>query len=70
MAVLSYVTSFKWVMVIAFLFTIFFSVGLSIVSSASNYQILAATAAYGAVLVVFVANILPKTTQPYTRITK
>jgi uncharacterized membrane protein YagU involved in acid resistance len=64
MVVLSYVTAFKWILVITFLFTIFFSIGLSIVSRASNDQIMTATAAYGAVLVVFIANILPKTTPP------
>jgi uncharacterized membrane protein YagU involved in acid resistance len=60
MVVLSYITVFKWVLVITFLFTIAFSVGLGMVSRASNDQIMAATAAYGAVLVVFIANILPK----------
>jgi hypothetical protein len=44
-----------------FLFVISFSIASSIVSKASNDQIMAATAAYGAVLVVFIANVLPKT---------
>ena len=60
MTVLSYITAFKWVLVVAYLFTICFSIALSTVSRASNDQIIAATAAYGAVLVVFVANILSK----------
>ena len=62
MAVLSYITAFKWVLFVTFSFTIVFSVGLSIMSRASNDQIIMATAAYGAVLVVFVANILTKNT--------
>jgi uncharacterized membrane protein YagU involved in acid resistance len=62
MTVLCYVTAFKWVLLVTFLCTIIFSIALSIVSRASNDQIMAATAAYGAVLVVFVANIIPKTT--------
>lgn len=61
-AVLSYITEFKWVLFVTFAFTIVFSVGLSIMSRASNDQIIMATAAYGAVLVVFVANILTKKT--------
>jgi len=39
-----------------FLFTILFSVMVSVMSRASNEQIIMATAAYGAILVVFVAN--------------
>jgi uncharacterized membrane protein YagU involved in acid resistance len=62
MSVLSFVTAFKWVLVVTFLFTIVFSLALSIVSRASNEQMMGATAAYGAVLVVFVANILPPRT--------
>lgn len=46
---------------IAFISVFIFSVVLSLVTKASNDQILAVTAAYGAVLVVFVANILPVT---------
>lgn len=61
-AVLSYITAFKWVLVVTFAFTIVFSVGLSIMSRATNDQIIMATAAYGAVLVVFVANILTEKT--------
>ena len=62
MTTLCYVTEIRWVLIVTFLFTIFFSIALSIVSRASNDQIIMATAAYGAVLVVFVANILPKPT--------
>jgi VIT1/CCC1 family predicted Fe2+/Mn2+ transporter len=62
MTVLSYVTAFRGVLVVTFLFTICFSIALSTVSRASNDQIIMATAAYGAVLVVFVANILPNST--------
>lgn len=64
MTVLSYITEFKWVLVVTFLFVIFFSLALAAVSSASNDQIMAATAAYGAVIVVFIANLLPRSVAP------
>jgi hypothetical protein len=40
-----------------FLFIIFFSVAVSVMSKATNEQIIMATAAYGAILVVFVAGV-------------
>jgi VIT1/CCC1 family predicted Fe2+/Mn2+ transporter len=54
--VLSYLTSLRWILVSTFMFTIAFSVAMSLISKASNEQMIMATAAYGAVLVVFVAN--------------
>lgn len=60
MTTLSYITDFRWILFVTFAFTILFSVGLSIMSRASNDQIIMATAAYGAVLVVFVGNFLTK----------
>jgi VIT1/CCC1 family predicted Fe2+/Mn2+ transporter len=56
MAALSYITSLHWILIAAFLFTFNFSVAVTIVSKASNDQVIAATAAYGAILVIFVAN--------------
>ncbi|KAF4632381.1 hypothetical protein G7Y89_g5749 [Cudoniella acicularis] len=56
MAALSYITSLHWILIAAFLFTFNFSVAVAIVSKASNDQVIAATAAYGAILVIFVAN--------------
>jgi hypothetical protein len=61
MAVLIFVNSLGLTLGITFIFVLVFSVALSLVSKASNDQILAVTAAYGAILVVFVANILPVT---------
>jgi hypothetical protein len=58
MVVLCYVTVFKRVLVVTFLFVISFLVALSVVSKASNDQTMVATAA---VFVVSIANLLPKT---------
>lgn len=60
MTVLSYITALKLALVTTFVFTVVFSIAVSVFSRASNDQIITATAAYGAVLVVFVANILPR----------
>ena len=60
MVALCHVTAYNWVLGVAFFSVIFFSVALSTVSRVSNDQIMAATAAYGLVLVVFIANILPR----------
>jgi glycopeptide antibiotics resistance protein len=60
MMILANVLKIELVLLSTFLFTIFFSVAVSVMSRASNDQIIVATAAYGAVLVVFVANILPR----------
>jgi hypothetical protein len=61
MAVLPFLNSLKWVLIATSLFVTFFGIVLAMVSKVSNDQTLAATAAYGAVLVVFVANTLPLT---------
>jgi len=56
MAALSYITSLHWLLIEAFLITLIFSLAVVIVSKASNDQVIAATAAYGAIIVIFVAN--------------
>ncbi|KAN0112383.1 hypothetical protein V8E51_005334 [Hyaloscypha variabilis] len=60
MAALSYITSLHWILIAAFLFTFIFSVAVAVTSRASNDQVIAATAAYGAILVIFVANRIQK----------
>jgi VIT1/CCC1 family predicted Fe2+/Mn2+ transporter len=59
-AALSYITPLHWILIATFLFTLTFSVVIAIMSKASNDQVLMATAAYGALLVVFVANTIQK----------
>jgi hypothetical protein len=61
MTVLIFVSSLGLTLGITFIFVLIFSVALSLVSKASNDQILGVTAAYGTILVVFVANILTVT---------
>ncbi len=61
MTVLAFLNSLKWTLITICLFVVFFSVVLSLVSRVSNDQVLAATAAYSAVMVVFVASTLPLT---------
>jgi VIT1/CCC1 family predicted Fe2+/Mn2+ transporter len=48
-------------LIITSLFTIVFALGMSVVSTATNQEVLAATAAYTAVLVVFVGTASPTT---------
>jgi VIT1/CCC1 family predicted Fe2+/Mn2+ transporter len=56
MVVLSYIQSKAFLLMTTCLFVLAFVVGLSAASKASNQEIVAATAAYGAVLVVFVGQ--------------
>jgi VIT1/CCC1 family predicted Fe2+/Mn2+ transporter len=59
-ATLSYTTALHWILIATFLFTLTFSVAVAVMSKASNDQVIMATAAYGAILVVFVANTIQK----------
>ena len=56
MVALAYSQRMLYLIIITVLFTLFVSVALGLVSRASNQELLAATAAYAAVLVVFVGN--------------
>jgi hypothetical protein len=55
-----YKVAFERVLVLSLLFTVIFMVTLSIVSRVSNSQMVMTTATYRAILVVFIANTLPK----------
>jgi VIT1/CCC1 family predicted Fe2+/Mn2+ transporter len=59
-AALSYTTALHWILIATFLFTLIFSVAVAVMSEASNDQVIMATAAYGGILVVFVANTIQK----------
>jgi VIT1/CCC1 family predicted Fe2+/Mn2+ transporter len=56
MVALSYCERKLYLVIITVLFTLFVSVVLGLVSRASNQELLAVTAAYAAVLTVFVGN--------------
>jgi hypothetical protein len=62
MFALSYMNNKIWRLVTTSLFTLVFSVALSVMSSAKNQEIMAATAAYTAVLVVFLGQTTDETT--------
>lgn len=52
----AYVTSMIYLLIITISFVVIFSVALALASKASNQKLVTATAAYAAVLVVFVGN--------------
>jgi hypothetical protein len=52
----AFITSVTYTLVTIVLFVLVFAICLSITSKASNQELLAATAAYAAVLAVFVGN--------------
>jgi hypothetical protein len=56
MVAMAYITSTKYLLVTTVLFVLIFAVILALSSKASNQELVAATAAYAAVLVVFVGN--------------
>lgn len=56
MVALSYCREKLYLIIITVLFTLFVAVLLGLISKASNQELLAATAAYAAVLTVFVGN--------------
>jgi hypothetical protein len=56
MIVLSFITSKNYLLLTTVLFVLVFSISLGLISKASNQELVAATAAYAAVLVVFVGN--------------
>lgn len=64
MVVLTYVPTTRWSLIATTLFVLAFVVTMAFATRASNYELLAATAAYSAVLVVFVSNALEASTSP------
>jgi uncharacterized membrane protein YczE len=56
MIALAYITSKKWLVISTVLFVFVFAILLGLFSKGSNHELIAATAAYAAVLVVFVGN--------------
>ena len=56
MIALAYITSKKYLLVTTVLFVLIFALSLGYLSKGSNQELVGATAAYAAVLVVFVGN--------------
>lgn len=56
MVALTFITSRDWQLVTTILFVLSFASSLAIATKASNHELLAGTAVYAAVLVVFVGN--------------
>jgi hypothetical protein len=56
---MTFLTTRNQHLILTSVFTIVFALGVSFVSTASNQEILASTAAYAAVLVVFVGTSIP-----------
>ena len=64
MAIMSYMHKKEYIIVVTVAFTVLVSIMLGLISKATNQELLGATAAYAAVLVVFVGNAIQFEAEP------